>query len=67
MYLLCNWTKKSNTAAVAHLLETRGAMDYTIIVAASASDPASMQFVARMLQQQLRTLYESREGCFSGL
>ena len=28
------------------LLETRGAMDYTIIVAASASDPASMQFVA---------------------
>lgn len=38
--------RKSNTAAVAHLLETRGAMDYTIIVAASASDPASMQFVA---------------------
>lgn len=38
--------RKSNTAAVAHLLETRGAMEYSIIVAASAADPASMQYVA---------------------
>ncbi len=38
--------RRSNTAAVASLLESRGAMDYSIIVAATASDPASMQFMA---------------------
>jgi len=38
--------RRSNTAAVAQLLESRGAMDYSVIVAATASDPASMQFVA---------------------
>lgn len=38
--------RRSNTAAVAQLLEERGAMDYSVIVAASASDPASMQYVA---------------------
>ena len=38
--------RRSNTAAVASLLEERGAMEYSIVVAASASDPASMQYVA---------------------
>lgn len=38
--------RRSNTAAVTQLLADRGAMDYSIIVTASASDPASMQYVA---------------------
>ncbi len=38
--------RRSNTAAVAQLLESRGAMEYSVIVAATASDPASMQFMA---------------------
>jgi F-type H+-transporting ATPase subunit alpha len=38
--------KKSNLAALAAKLKEEGAMDYTIIVAASASDPASMQYIA---------------------
>jgi F-type H+-transporting ATPase subunit alpha len=38
--------KNSSIAGVVRKLEERGAMDYTIVVAAGASDPASMQFIA---------------------
>ncbi len=38
--------KASSIAAVVRKLEEHGAMDHTIIVAASASDPASMQYIA---------------------
>lgn len=38
--------KESKTARIAALLEERGAMDYTIIVSAGASDPAAFQFLA---------------------
>ena len=36
----------ASIARVAATLEEHGAMDYTIIVAAAASDPASLQFIA---------------------
>lgn len=38
--------KASSIANVVNKLEEHGAMEYTIVVAASASDPASMQFIA---------------------
>lgn len=38
--------KASSIAAVVRKLEEHGAMDHTIIVAATASDPAAMQFLA---------------------
>jgi len=38
--------KASSIAAVVRKLEEHGAMDHTIVVAASASDPAAMQFLA---------------------
>ena len=38
--------KASSVAAVVRKLEEFGAMDYTIVVAANASDPASMQYLA---------------------
>ena len=38
--------KASSIASVVRKLEEHGAMEHTIIVAASASDPASMQFLA---------------------
>ncbi|MDX9739550.1 MAG: F0F1 ATP synthase subunit alpha [Gammaproteobacteria bacterium] len=38
--------KASSIANVVRKLEEHGAMDHTIIVAASASDPAAMQFIA---------------------
>jgi len=38
--------KASSVAAVVRKLEEHGAMDHTIIVAATASDPAAMQFLA---------------------
>ncbi len=38
--------KRSTIAQVIKTLEDYGAMDYTIVVAASASDPAPMQYIA---------------------
>lgn len=38
--------KASSVANVVRKLEEHGAMDYTIVVAANASDPASMQYLA---------------------
>ncbi|NKB34657.1 MAG: F0F1 ATP synthase subunit alpha [Pseudomonadales bacterium] len=38
--------KASSIASVVQKLEEHGAMEYTIVVSASASDPASMQFIA---------------------
>ncbi|WP_413511062.1 F0F1 ATP synthase subunit alpha [Myroides odoratus] len=40
--------KASTVAAIAKTLEEKGAMDYTIIVAANASDPAPMQVYSAM-------------------
>ena len=38
--------KRSTVAQIAKVLEDNGAMEYSIIVAATASDPAPMQFLA---------------------
>src|SRR5579872_1926029 len=38
--------KRSTVAQVVKTLEDRGAMEYTIVVSASASDPAPMQYLA---------------------
>src|SRR6058998_1748504 len=38
--------KRSTVAQVVKILEENGAMDYTVVVSASASDPAPMQYLA---------------------
>ncbi|NET51344.1 MAG: F0F1 ATP synthase subunit alpha, partial [Merismopedia sp. SIO2A8] len=38
--------KASTVAQVVNVLEERGALDYTIVVAANASDPAALQYLA---------------------
>jgi F-type H+-transporting ATPase subunit alpha len=38
--------KKSSVAQVVEVLRRHGAMDYTIVVSACASDPASLQYIA---------------------
>jgi F-type H+/Na+-transporting ATPase subunit alpha len=38
--------KESTTAALVDILRQHGAMDYTIVVAAGASDPAPLQYIA---------------------
>src|SRR3954453_17104664 len=38
--------KRSTVAQIVKTLEERGALDYTIIVSATASDPAPMQYIA---------------------
>ncbi len=45
IYVACG-QKKSTVAQVHAILEKNGAMEYTTIVAACASDPATLQFVA---------------------
>ena len=45
IYVACG-QKASTVAGVVSALEKGGAMDYTIVVAANASDPAPMQFFA---------------------
>jgi F-type H+-transporting ATPase subunit alpha len=38
--------KRSTVAQLVKILEERGAMEYSIVIAATASDPAPMQFIA---------------------
>ncbi len=45
VYVACG-QKKSTVAQVVAVLEEHGAMEYTTVVAACASDPASLQFLA---------------------
>jgi len=45
IYVACG-QKKSSVAQVAAILEKHGAMEYTTIVSATASDPASLQYLA---------------------
>ena len=45
IYVACG-QKKSSVAQVVAVLEANGAMEYTTVVAACASDPASLQFLA---------------------
>lgn len=48
--VICIYTmigqKRSKVAAMVQLLSEKGALDYTIVVAATASDPASQQFIS---------------------
>ncbi|GAB3370559.1 F0F1 ATP synthase subunit alpha [Spongiibacter taiwanensis] len=52
--------KASSIAAVVRKLEEHGAMDHTIIVAATASDPASMQFIAPFTGCTIGEYYRDR-------
>ena len=45
IYVSCG-QRSANVAAVAEALRAAGAMDYTIIVAASSADPAPLQYIA---------------------
>ena len=46
MCLCCYWTKRSTVAQITKTLEEVGALKYTTIVAATASDSAPLQFLA---------------------
>lgn len=46
MYIRCSWTKRSTVRQIQKTLEEAGAMEYTTIVAATASDSAPLQFLA---------------------
>ncbi len=52
--------KASSIASVVRKLEEHGAMEHTIIVAASASDPASMQFLAPFAGCSMGEYYRDR-------
>lgn len=52
--------KASSVAAVVRKLEEHGAMEHTIIVAATAADPASMQFLAPFAGCSMGEYYRDR-------
>ncbi|MEJ2415470.1 MAG: F0F1 ATP synthase subunit alpha [Exilibacterium sp.] len=52
--------KASSIASVVRKLEEHGAMDHTIVVAASASDPAAMQFLAPFAGCTMGEYYRDR-------
>ncbi len=52
--------KASSIAAVVRKLEEHGAMDHTIIVAATASDPAAMQYLAPFAGASMGEYYRDR-------
>jgi len=52
--------KASSVAAVVRKLEEHGAMEHTIIVAATASDPAAMQFLAPFAGCSMGEYYRDR-------
>ncbi|TWT58384.1 ATP synthase subunit alpha [Thalassoglobus neptunius] len=45
IYVACG-QRSSNVAQVVEALEANGAMDYSIVIAASAADPAPLQYIA---------------------
>jgi len=45
IYVACG-QKKSTVAQVVNVLEKHGAMEYTVVVSACASDPATLQYIA---------------------
>ncbi|TVZ41616.1 F-type H+-transporting ATPase subunit alpha [Alteromonadaceae bacterium 2753L.S.0a.02] len=56
--------KASSIASVVRKLEEHGAMEHTIVVAATASDPASMQFLAPFAGCTMGEYYRDRgEDC----
>ena len=54
--------KASTVAGIAKTLEDKGAMAYTTIVAANASDPAPMRFMPPSLEQLLGNFLGIPEG-----
>jgi F-type H+-transporting ATPase subunit alpha len=52
--------KASSVAAVVRKLEEHGAMEHTIVVAANASDPAAMQFLAPFAGCSMGEYYRDR-------
>ncbi len=54
--------KRSTVAQVVKTLEENGAMDYTIVVSASASDPAPMQYLAPFSGTAIGEYFRDRGG-----
>ena len=54
--------KASTVAAVVEKLEEHGAMDYTIVVAANASDPAPLQYIAPYAGSAMAEYYMYEKG-----
>ena len=54
--------KKSTVAQVVETLRKHGAMDYTIVVAATASDPAALQFIAPYAGTSMGEYYRDKGG-----
>ena len=56
---MCHRPKQSTVAAVANKLQEYGAMDYSIVVAATASEPAPLLYMAPYSGGHRRRIHET--------
>src|SRR5205085_1667743 len=61
VYVACG-QKESTVARVVEVLRERGAMDYTIVVVASSSDPAPLQYIAPYAGAAMAEYYMYEQG-----
>lgn len=54
--------KGSTVASLVNTLRERGAMDYTIVVAATAADPAALQYFARLPERLSESISVTQAG-----
>jgi F-type H+-transporting ATPase subunit alpha len=60
--------KASTVAGIAKTLEEKGALDYTVIVAANASDPAPMQVFCSIFRSMYRRVFQGYwKTCFNNI
>ena len=59
--LCCYWPKKSTVAQIVKTLEDAGAMKYTTVVSATASDSAPLQFFSPVHHVPLENILEIME------
>ncbi len=63
-YYVAIGQKASTVSQIVTTLSKHGAMDYSIVVSASASDLASLQYIAPMQEQRSQSFYASGKRRF---
>ncbi len=64
LYLCGNWPESIYSSKLVHTFEKHGAMDYTIVYASTASDPAPLQYLAPYSGTALAEFFHAqRTGC----
>ena len=63
MYYVAIGQKRSTVAQIVKTLEDNGAMEYTIVVSATASEPAPLQFLSAYTGCTMGEYFRDRYAC----